>query len=58
MKGYGKIMIGIENGKPPKARIELKGLSRESLAELMAVLQSIQIGLVGKYNKCINFKLE
>jgi len=50
-KGYGKIIIGIENGKPPIFKKELKNCSRQSCAELIATLEIIKQQMLDSYFK-------
>lgn len=50
-EGYRNIGITIRNKEPPKFVIKFKSLSRESLAELIAVIDSLKLRLIEKYNK-------
>ena len=48
---YGEIRIKIENGKPPIYALKFTNLNRESVAELISVMESLKLKLIEKYNK-------
>lgn len=54
-EGFGNIVIRKENNKPPITGIQLKGLNREGLCEMITLLELIKLDLMKKYS--IIFKI-